>query len=287
MLNNREWALVIWGAVALGFVLLKPKPRESLAKVLRAMLARRLVITAMLYFGYLATVVSLAAWANVWEPALIKDTVIWAIGPGMVLTFGIISSSKKHYLRNALLASFELAVLIQFITNLFVLPLPAELALTPFLVLLGVIGAYAAQHPEHNPVARLVNVLLGAIGISLFIYATWNLINGWRELDATALAEAFVLPMWLTVVALPLAYSMALWAGYEAAFHMIDFFAMKAGTPTAARRAKRVLALRLHLRRTAIATFKASWTRQMAQAESTEDANAVVSDFLKAQRPAS
>jgi hypothetical protein len=75
---------------------------------------------------------------------LLDDSCRWFVISALALFFGYDQASKQpHFFRRRLLAAISISVFLEFLANLFVLNLIAELALQPFLLLLGLLIAVA------------------------------------------------------------------------------------------------------------------------------------------------
>jgi hypothetical protein len=138
MVNNREWAILIWGVAIFSILMARREIRSSVGQLLRVVLSPPLLIPLLLMVGYVVGEVWLGNKARLWRSDLIKDTVVWFVISALALFFGYDQASKQpHFFRRRLLAAISISVFLEFFVNLFVLNLIAELALQPFLLLLG------------------------------------------------------------------------------------------------------------------------------------------------------
>lgn len=77
-----------------------------------ALLNTVILIPFVLYGAWMVGIVALAARADLWEPRLAKDTLLWVI-PGTALVFAAIKASSEHrFFRRRLREAVGLTVLL-------------------------------------------------------------------------------------------------------------------------------------------------------------------------------
>jgi hypothetical protein len=282
MPNNREWAILIWLVVALGLMLLKRDLRGSIGNLLATFFkSRTLVLLVAAMFGYVALEIWIGSKLTLWNTGLTTETAIWFVVTGLALFFNVRDASKqRHFYRNRAAAALGIAVYLEFLTNLFVLSLVAELILQPFLVFLGMMSVVAGTNDRHTSVKKLTDRVLIFIGLALLVFTLQQLIVNWDELDKLQAMRELVLPMWLTVGLLPFIYFLSLYSNYEMAFKGIDFHTKGRG---ARFRAKLAFITKFHLRAREAHTFNWLWTRKLGSADSFGAARKVVDDFRQSK----
>ncbi|MCP2264644.1 hypothetical protein APR03_001982 [Promicromonospora thailandica] len=233
--------------------------------------------------GYVALEAWLGSLVSLWSWSLLKETIVWFFVTGFVLLLNISKVTKeRHYIRNRIGAVVGISVFLEFLTNLFVLPLVAELLLQPFVAVVAVVGVVAARKAEHRQAKRLTEGILAIIGIGLLAYNIQQIIVGWNELDGRAILLELALPIWMTVGLLPFLYALSLYSNYELAFGWIEFD--NKGTRRSRVRAKIVLIVRLNIRGKTVHHFDIYWGKQIAETPSFKAAWNVVSRFHQAQK---
>jgi hypothetical protein len=207
MLNNREWAILIWGVAIFSILMARREIRSSVGQLLRVVLSPPLLIPLLLMVGYVVGEVWLGNKARLWRSDLIKDTVVWFVISALALFFGYDQASKQpHFFRRRLLAAISISVFLEFFVNLFVLNLIAELALQPFLLLLGLLIALAESDERLRALRTPLNALLAVIGLSMLAYSVRQLFISWNAVDKPVTTLQFALPIWLTIGLLPYVY---------------------------------------------------------------------------------
>jgi hypothetical protein len=158
-----------------------------------------------------------------------------------------------------------------------VLNLIAELALQPFLLLLGLLIAVAESDERLRALRTPLNALLAAIGLSMLAYSVRQLLISWNAVDKPVTALQFALPIWLTVGLLPYVYLLSLYSNYQSAFHAID---VHSDNRRVRRRANLALVTGLHFRARDSNAFGGSpWLERIVSAPTFSAARRVVADF--------
>jgi hypothetical protein len=161
MLNNREWAILIWSVGIFLVLMARREIRSSVGQLLRTLLSPPLLIPLLVMIGYVLGEVWLGYKAGLWRSDLIKDTIVWFVISALAFFFGYDQASKQpHFFRRRLVAAASIPVFLEFLANLFVLNLVAELALLPFSILLGLVIVMAESDERLRALRTPLNVLL-------------------------------------------------------------------------------------------------------------------------------
>lgn len=273
-LSNRDIASLVWLAVLAVVVLSRPGGRGGIASILRALWGK-LFALVLVYSAFLALVVVVAWNLGFWSPDFTKDTVLWALVPGLVLIFSFVRAGEERgfYVRT-LLRVIGLTAIVEFYVNLGAFPLLIELVLVPVAIFLGVMSAFAGLSAEHAIVKRWADRLLGVIGLALLVGTAGYLASAWDSLDKTKLVLQFMVPVWLTAVSLPFLFVFSLYANYES--HFVRFDWMKKDDARARRRAKLALLLSYGLRNHELAAFSGRAISDLGNAKSWRETRRVI-----------
>lgn len=219
-LNNRELAVVVWLAAGLGWGMTVPDIRSSIGAVVRAFADPKILASIAALVAYAAGLVLLGARFGAWDSTLFNDTVLWFLTSALVL---LVNSGEiaedRCLLWRAARQALGITVLVEAFVNLFVLPLAVELILFPVLLFLTMALAVAESKDEYAPAAQVFNVALALIGGLIFAFVVVQL-AGLSGPDWAQVGRAMVLPVWLTLGALPLIYLVGLVAVWERAVLM-------------------------------------------------------------------
>lgn len=223
MLNSRELASLIWLGLFLGFALTKRDVRSSFLTVIKMLADPKIAIPAIAYVTCIAALVWGAMRVGLWSQALLAATLLWFVFAGLALFFKLNEAGKdKHFFRKTALATLGVGAFIEFFVNIKTFSLPVELILAPIITLLVGVQIVAKGNREHAAARRLVEGLLGVIGVVLLSITIIDLARNWEDQDPTLLWQSLALPVWLTVGALPLIYLLSLYSGYELAFRHME-----------------------------------------------------------------
>ena len=237
VLTNREIAsLILIGLVILLVVLAgKKSPRtgllRSLRSALKAFVAWQILMPLLLYVVWILVALVPAYRLGVWDTRLWKATILWLVVSGLALMFGLPEAIKQTgFFRTALKRTIGSMVVVQFVANLSAFPLWVEIP-TQLLVFIFAIGSMQASNdPDHARVGRFYNGCLGLYGITAITWAIWHIARDWANIDHGLLALEFLLPVWLTPVALLYIYPLTVIATYESAFKQMGVVARDRGT---------------------------------------------------------
>jgi hypothetical protein len=283
MLNNREWAILIWGVGIFLVLMAQREIRSSVGQLLRILLSPQLLIPLLVMIGYIVGEVWLGYKARLWRSDLIKDTIVWFVISALAFFFGYNQASKQpHFFRRRLVAAVSIPVFLEFFANLFVLNLIAELALQPFLILLGLVIAIAESDERLRAWRTPMNALLAVVGLSLLVYSVRQLVISWNAVDKSVTGLQFALPIWLTIGILPYIYLLSLYSNYQSAFHAID---AHFDNRRVRLRAKLALVTSLHFRARDRHAFGGwPWLERIVSAPTFRSARRVVGDFEGSRR---
>ena len=280
LLNSREAATLVWLLVGLAFVAYKGAALTALIDVVRAFLHPKIVIPFVAMALYVAALCFGARLLDVWNPDLAKDAVIWFVVSGFVLFVGLVDASKQHgYFRSAVRRTVAVTVLLEFFLNLFAFAFFIELIVQPVIALLAVMSVVAGMEERHQPVKRLVDDMLGVIGLTFILYAAFRLSGEWQQIDVSGSALSLALPVWLTLGVLPFVFALSVYSTYESPFVRIDIAARNKRTW----RMKLALLRSFHFRTVQLASLGFSWLSRIARAASYGEARRIVSEYQGAQ----
>ena len=284
MLDNREWAAVIWLGIASLWALSRKDLRSSIADVLGAALNPYILLPLGAMIGHVALEVLLGSKLSLWRSDLAKGTLIWLLVSGLVMLFSFDKASKEpHFFRRGVIAVFGVSAFLECFMNFFVLSLIGELLLQPVLFVLAGISMVASRNDRYHSVKRLADSLLALIGFSLFAFTAQQFYSNWCRIDKHTLLLQLALPIWLAIGFLPFIYLLSLYADYESAFRRID---RETADWRVRLRTKLALVTKLHFGTRDTHAFTQPWSKQITSASSFAAARQVVAEFQKSRRDA-
>lgn len=178
----------------------------------------KLLIPTVLYVVAILGIIIPASHFGLWEPSLWKTTVTWLLVSGFGLLFNLSQAiDDAAFFRRAALRTLGVVGIVEFIANLESFPLWMEIS--GQLLALVAVAAVTTASLDKAPAQRLVaNVYLGIYGLCALVWGGWHLIGDWSDSDHGMLIREFLMPIWLTPVALLMVYAYAVLAAYEFTF---------------------------------------------------------------------
>jgi len=280
-LNGREWATVVWAAVALVVMLARGDTRPSVVSVFRVALHRAILTPVLLLLVYVAAVVFVATRVSLWNERLIGATLAWIAASALVGFFKINEvPDERHPLRAAFRRALAITVLVDAYVNFAVFPFAIELVAIPFLFVLGGVMVVAEMKDEFEIIRGPLKGFAGILGLGVFAHATVAVIGDLSH-DPAQLGKSLVLPLWLNLAFIPFRYVVATFAVYQTTFLFLSF--APNATKGSLRRAKRALLLSVGFRPYVLGEFQAPWPYRLNAAPTLADARRVASELRAAR----
>jgi hypothetical protein len=214
--SNRELAVGAWALLLAGWIVAKRKMRASLGGLARSALAWKLSVPAALLAAYTSFVCYLLWRVGFWEAAMLKDTILWFIASGLVLAYSFNRSSQRGWFRSALRDQLGVLVLIEYLAAAYTFSLPAELALQPFLIGVGLLHGVSESDAKYRPVTQLTAAVMIVAGLLIVGNAAYQAAHA-IDLSLST-AKSIGLPVLLAIAFLPAAYCLHLIVAYENLF---------------------------------------------------------------------
>jgi hypothetical protein len=278
MLTNREIATIILFVLLAAFVLSKRSVRESVAELVKAFLAWKMLLVFFAYVGYATVVIWLAWQVGIWDTAILKDTVIWAFFTGLPIVFRASQiRSNADVMRRAVVEALAVSTFVALYVNLHSFAIGWEIVLQVTFALLGVIEV-AARHQGNRarPVANVNAFLL--LGLAIFMMwrtGTW-LIDNWSKLDHDAILMLLGMTVWLPFALLPYVYIFAFVVHSESSLTMVRFFNREKRL-----RLSTILAFLFGTRFSVrySGNFSGGWRSQLARSETFREALKIMGEY--------
>jgi hypothetical protein len=224
-LSTREWATVFWGVVVLVGLLVVPHLRSALAQLLRTFLQSwQIHLTLLAFLAWVVAVVYVGHSLGAWNRELLKDTVAWVVIYSFPTVFAALKAPKEdRFFRRAALATLSVTALMQFLLNLHTFSIWVELALLPIVTFILLVSTVATLKQETTQVSKVMDGLLGIIGIWVVLATAQGLWDSWRGLDPRQTGLSFAFSIWFPLAMLPFVYALALVMAYAKIFRLMPF----------------------------------------------------------------
>lgn len=222
--TNREIATGIWLLVAFCCCLFLRDIPYRMWGVLKAALARKLVIL----FGTLAVNVAGLCWATsflgLWDDDQISATVLWFFLVGLALTGRTVTAKEDHgYFKKVFLDNFKVAGIFEFLVVAHSFSLPVELVLVPSMAFFGLVIGFTGSKKEYASVKKFFEYLVLIAVVAMLSKSVGSIWKGPGAFFTTQTGRNFVLPVLLTVGSIPFLYVWYCYAQFERACIQINF----------------------------------------------------------------
>jgi hypothetical protein len=280
-LNHREIAILFWiGAFVIYKFLKESKVRSSFAGLVRIVLSAKIIIPFIMFFIYMTAGIALMSRFDLWKRSVLKDTVIWCVFTGLVLLTNAVTEAPKDpaFFKRVFVELVSVSVFVTFLYDIRTFSLPVELVLQPVLAMVVMTLAFSKTDAKHASVQSCLNYLLIILILGVLCVAIWVTFQDYDQVDVAGLLRSFVLPIALTLYALPLVYLFAVYALYEVLFIRMKFRNGRKPVPLGVRVAV-LITFRLDLY--AINSTCVQCLSQIARSESYKEARSIGSHYRK------
>ena len=285
LLSNREQASLILICIFLSWVLSRRESRVRIPQLIRTFLRPAILLPLLVMFAYVLFEVWIGFQLGWWSNELVKETVIWSVVSGAVLSFkGVLDANKNpFFFRNTATATIAPTVFIAFFLNLASLSLLAEVALQFILAPVTMLSAFAHARADrkHGPVKKLCDAILSLVGFSWLAFTVHHVYESWNQLDGHLLFQKLLLPIWLTIGLLPFLFALSLYAAYEHPFRQIN---SETRVFWVRWRARIAMMMTLRFKARDIVHFRHFWTKRLVDTNALGEARAVVRQFEESLR---
>lgn len=207
----------------IGLILYNEGTRDAALKVLPFLVDLNIVSVVGIVFLYVAGCCCALWLIGFWDPTLLKATVLWTFGSGVVGIFNHVNQrSLDNFFVNGLRTQFGVIVFVEYVATLKSFSFLFELVSLPILTFLAVVQGVASHNKDHAAVENLIMSLFAVFGIYALlsgIYIIWSDPDFW---SITTLRD-FLLPIILSVAILPLFYLLATYATFQRRFIGIEY----------------------------------------------------------------
>jgi hypothetical protein len=209
-LNTRETALVVWLVVLAVLLGRRRSVWDALWNVVTSLFQRYVIAAWLSALIYTGIVIAVLIHFRYWNLELLKGTIVWFFGSALVALFST-EPVGAHYYRQLILRNVAVVALVEFVVNLYTLPLPVELVLVFFMLFLPALQAVSTISPDltgakYDAVRRLISGCLSLLGVFLLLSSVIQIVLHWNETFSLEKGREFALPLVLSVAFVPILY---------------------------------------------------------------------------------
>jgi hypothetical protein len=280
MFNNRELSILIWTALFVAGCLAAKGVRHAIPGLLRLALGPQLRTLFAAMALYIGGMVYGLHHVDVLGRSQVFETLFWTLGTaiGAVFNHEQVLLGERFF-RRWLLSSLQLAVLIEFVANIYAFGLGVELVLVPVATILVLLVTVAAMKPEHAQVKSLFDGVTAAFGFGLLGFALIRTVDDPRAAFNADNLRDFSTPVLLSVGFLPFVCAVAILAAYGSAFSRINGLGDDIPPSKNRRRAKLILVKSFGLKGRLLKRFTFYWQGRLVAAGSWTEATEVIHDY--------
>jgi hypothetical protein len=275
-LNTRETAIVLWMAATLVVAVAVPTLRAILADGVRiaGQPLVRVLLTCTTVIAVAAT--GLLAVVGYWRTSMLAPTIAWFVGSAVVGTFSMQGIGE---LRTLILRVIAATALIEFVANAYTFPLPVELIVVPFVIVVVTLTSFSELRPEFAILRRPLNLLCVALLVGTITPTIIYVAHHLGELASAERGREFLLPLILTVALVPYLYCLRMTVVWQTALAML-----RSGieSPELLKKARLAMARCCRLSLTRVKIFEPRFRWMLCYATSEEDIERAVGAFEQA-----
>lgn len=222
-LNNRELAALFWLSILVALVFIYGPTRRHLPGLLKTLLHRKIFAALIFMAGYIGVLLVGFERLGVWQASShLVDTFAWLVTVALVMFINVTDvPSEEHFFRKVAGDSLKVTVVLEFIVGLHPFSLRVEIALMPFLVLLGAMTVYTETGERNQSLHTIIQWLIGIVGLVFVSHSVRELLADVSSFFALEQFIDFALPFVLTFLFIPYIYLLALFLSYENVFRRL------------------------------------------------------------------
>jgi len=207
LFTDREIALIFWSIIFLLITLFSQKVRLSLWRVVKLTFSTTILQYLFIFMSWEFIAIYFFHKFGLWDFDLIKDSVIWFLFSCFPIGIDLYNKySERHYWSKLLLDSFKFMVVVQFITSSYPFSLTVEMILIPFIGVVSASNALSRLNKEYYRVTKFTDSILVLSGSLFIIWSLMKLFLVPKEFWSLTTLQSFLLPVILTLTALPVLY---------------------------------------------------------------------------------
>lgn len=217
--NNREIALAILIIITILFCLIKKDIRKSTLRLMKIMFGKYFVKVYFEVAIYVCVVCFLLYKMNFWRFSYTKDTILWAIFSGLLLTYRSVDKKEEARLfLNLIKEALGIALVYEFLLNTFTYPVWGELLLFLFLIFIGLMMGVIEidkNNEKYKPLNKILNNLNIFVGWVISIHLIIEIVIDHATFFTIDTLNNFLLPIILTIAFIPYMYYLTVLVFYD------------------------------------------------------------------------
>lgn len=170
----------------------------------------------MVYAGLILYALSFFSF---WDWSYLKDLLIWVLFAGVPVCFNAVSSTiEDNYFKKMIFDNVKYTALVEFFTGTFTFNILTEFIIQPVLLFFLLLQAVADTKEEYKPIKTAMNWIIPLAGFVILGFTLKNAISSIADVNTIGVLVSFCMPIFLSLMYLPMAYLFAVYAKYEILF---------------------------------------------------------------------
>ena len=221
--NTREQAYLFRGMPILIWLLSSKNMRKSMGGVVKTFFCRQFIYIYLIALAYISCSIFLLHGIKIWDKSLIKDTIMWFLFVALPLMFqsGKINSFQK-FIKEIIAPLIAFSIIFEYIFGLYTFALWIEVLMVPALVMLGGMLAVRERKSEYAQVNKLLKGTQSFLGLIAILFIAIHLVQHYQEYANRTVLNQFLMPLFLSLLFLPLLYGIVMFVHYETAFVILN-----------------------------------------------------------------
>lgn len=221
--TNRELAIFIWIGLFIVAMLFIKDVRNSVARLFRSLLSRKLQMIFIPLCVYSFLIVYLLRVFKFWDYSLLKDTIFWFFGVAFSQIFRITNGVSMSFFKKIIIDSIKITIILEFILNTYAFNLPIELVLVLGLIILSALKPLAERKKDYKDVNSCITNGLAIAGLIMIIFSLYQTIVHYKDFFSVSSLKSILLSPILTFLYIPFLYLLAVYMTYEVFFVNLSF----------------------------------------------------------------
>ena len=219
MFNSREIANLIWGLIILLILLCSGTIRKSIIGIVKSLFNKHFAYGYIIAIHYILVCIWILYKIKVWDLSLIKDTIMWGLFVALPLMFKAVKTDIfKKFTKEIIKPLIAFSVIFEYIYGLYTFDWRIELLLIPLGIVIGGMLAYNENKREHRNTYNLLKWISTFLGLISFAFITAHFYNHYIDYINRLILMQFLVPLFLSLMFLPLLYSISMYTQYENSF---------------------------------------------------------------------
>lgn len=222
--STREIADGIWIIGFIIFVILWKQTRKQSLSLIKAALARKIVMMFLFVCFYFCLITLLFTKLSFWKFIYLKDIIIWVLLSAIPTCFSRITKPfKVEDLKQIIIENITLTAIVEYIISSFTFDLWIELVMVPIIAFFALLKVISDSKEEFKKVSKLLNAILVIVGVFIIGGTIYVAVRDYLEINVIDSIVSFVIPLAYSNFLIPTIYVCIIYTKYDTLFSRIYY----------------------------------------------------------------